>query len=235
MSPRQSAAARVQPLPQRPEPLRPPAPRRVSGPARRPRAAPRAAARRATIVRLLDAPFLDRLLRGRLWIALVAVALLGIVAMQVAILRLGASIGADTEQVQRLTAANQAAATVIARDEPGGDVAAQATRLGMLYPPPDDVRYLSYRPGVAAAAASSYTPATAPATTPAAATLTEPLAPVASDTTAPDATDVTPASSAPAASATETATSDTTTSQGGTAQPATTTVGAGGGASAPPG
>ena len=38
-------------------------------------------------------------MRGRAWIAIVATALLGIVAMQVALLRLGAQIGSETSAV----------------------------------------------------------------------------------------------------------------------------------------
>ena len=46
-------------------------------------------------------------MRGRAWIAIVATALLGIVAMQVALLRLGAQIGSETSAVNALTAAER--------------------------------------------------------------------------------------------------------------------------------
>ena len=141
MSRQAVAAAPARALPDRvPLPLpRPSAPRRVSGPVRRPLAAPR----RRTAARVLDAPVLERLLRGRVWIAIVGVALLGIVAMQVAILRLGASIGASVTRIQQLEQSNQSAETQIARLQPGGDVANTAAKLGMLYPPAGDLVYLN--------------------------------------------------------------------------------------------
>lgn len=256
MSPQQAAAARARGS-SAPAPLsRPPAPRRVSGPARR-TSAP-AAPQTGIFVRVLDAPFLDRLVRGRVWIALVATALLGIVAMQVAILRLGASIGESVAQIQRLTQANESAETTIAEDEPGRNVANEASSLGMVYPPAGNVVYLRYSPAEASIAAHSITPPTAPLFTPAAPSLTAPIAPVAPveglDTTsdAQVAASTTTTSTDTTTSTTDTTTdttSDTTPgsaapTQGGStsagASPApppasstTTTLGAAGGSAAP--
>ncbi|HYY06850.1 MAG TPA: hypothetical protein VE997_09725, partial [Candidatus Limnocylindria bacterium] len=81
-------------------------PRRTSGPARprtatvppptpRPRQAPPFL---QTLRRVPDARVLDRLLRGRAWIALIAVALLGIVFMQVSLLKLNAGISRAVSQ-----------------------------------------------------------------------------------------------------------------------------------------
>jgi len=231
----QAGAARARALAApAPAPLRPPiAPRRVSGPVRRgqPAARPQGA-----IVRVLDAPFLDRLLRGRVWIALVAFALLGIVAMQVTMLRLGASIGASVNRIQQLEQANQNAATNIARLEPGGTVATKAAKLGMVYPPAGNVVYLHNGPGLAGIAAASITRPTAPLVSSAqSAALTAPVN---------TPTSLTPSSGAPTTaqqtpvSGTQTQTS--TTAAGGSAQapsagaPATSpSVGAGGGSAAP--
>jgi len=229
-----------------PAPLRQPiGPRRVSGPARHPRAAPLAPQRsRGAVVRLLDAPFLDRLIRGRVWIALVAFALLGIVAMQVTILRLGSSIGRSVIEIQHLTAANQAAETAIARDEPGGNVASEAASLGMVYPPAGNIVYLHFATGDAGLGASSITPPTAALFTPAAASLTAPIEPIAANTTT-EAASSTPASttstSSTTATGTTTGTATTTTSSGGIASntpvaPSTTTaLGSAGGSAAPGG
>lgn len=160
MSRQAVAAAPARALPDRvPAPLpRPSAPRRVSGPVRRPLTAPR----RGTLARVLDAPALERLLRGRVWIAIVGVALLGIVAMQVTILRLGASIGASVTRIQQLEQSNQSAETQIARLQPGGDIATTAAKLGMVYPPAGDLVYLRAGAGQAAIAAASITRPTAP-------------------------------------------------------------------------
>lgn len=184
-------------------PLRQPfAPRRVSGPARRPLAVPRPAPSSGRpITRLLDAPFLDRLIRGRTWIAVIAVALFGIVAMQVAILRLGASIGRSVTQIQQLEQRNELEQTAVAALKPGRDVAAEAAALGMVDPPAGDIKYLQYRSGDVSLAASRISrpgvPLLAPAdpslTTTLAASLTSPStsngpAPAGLTTTTPGAT-----------------------------------------------
>lgn len=236
MSP-QAAAARARAVAApAPAPLRPPImPRRVSGPVRRRQPATRP---RGAIVRVLDAPFLDRLLRGRVWIALVAFALLGIVAMQVTMLRLGASIGASVTRIQQLEQANQNAATNIARLEPGGGVASKAAKLGMVYPPPGNVVYLRNSPGLAGLAAASITRPTAPLVSSVqAAALTAPVnatASLTSSTAAPS----TPQQ--PPVSGTQALTQTSTSATGGSGQaPATGTVsgsasvGAGGGSAAP--
>jgi hypothetical protein len=239
VSPQQAAA---RPLPAAPAPLRhPPGPRRVSGPVRHPRAVPRPASPRSPIVRLLDAPFLDRLIRGRIWIGLVAVALLGIVAMQVAILQLGTSIGASTQQIERLTQANETATTAIAQDEPGSDVATEAAKLGMVYPPPADVDYLTFHQGIAAQAATTYTLPTAPPATPLDPGLTTPIVPTTTqaptDTTPATTTYPTttsdPATASPSGAATAPTSTQSTTTPSTTTAPSTTQAAAGGGASAP--
>src|ERR1019366_8712134 len=118
--PAATAAARARAA--TPAPLRlPPAPRRVSGPDRHPRAAvatPQAGA--SPFLRLIDHPWLERLVRGRAWIAIVAVALLGIVAMQVALLRLGAQIGSETATVNALVQQNETAEAAIGQLEASG-------------------------------------------------------------------------------------------------------------------
>jgi hypothetical protein len=195
-------------------PLRQPiAPRRVSGPDRHPRAAPLpppSAGR--VVVRILDAPFLDRLIRGRTWIAIVAFALLGIVAMQVAILRLGASIGSDVTQIEHLTAQNELAGARIAALQPPRNIATQAAALGMTYPPAGDIPYLTFNPGDPALAARSMTDPTAVFVAPAAPSLTAPLT---SSTTAAS-------SQSPAPASATTTSSSSTTTAGATSTSATT-------------
>jgi hypothetical protein len=241
---RAAAGAAASPAPLR----RPTAPRRVSGPARHPRAVPLGPrSSPGGVVRLLDSPFLDRLIRGRTWIAIVAFALLGIVAMQVAILRLGASIGASVTQIEHLSQSNQAAETQIAQAEPGRDVASEATSLGMVYPPAGNLVYLRFAPGDAAVAATSYSAPTAPLFTSAAASLTAPLdttdapgAVAASTSTTTNTTAATPASSTTTTSAATSTTPSSTapTSSGGAvtapaATPSSSAIGAAGGSTAP--
>jgi hypothetical protein len=205
-------------------PLRQPfAPRRVSGPSRHPRAAPPLRSRSGRpLARLLDAPFLDRLIRGRTWIALIAIALLGIVAMQVAILRLGASIGRSVSQIEQITQRNESAETAIARLEPGRNVAGEAAALGMVYPPAGDITYLRARPGNASRAAALVSSPTVPLLAPADPNLTAALAPAltqsASGTQASTTTPTTPSTPPATTPSTSTSTSPastTTTASGG--------------------
>ena len=148
-----------------PAPLRlPPAPRRVSGPSRgHPRAVgARVLAPDSRLTRLLDHHWLDRLIRGRTWIAIVTVVLLAIVAMQVALLRLGADIGAVTTQVNAQIQSNQTALATIASLQSGAGVRHQAVVDGLVDPPPDQVVYLSSGPADAVrAAARMHSPAAA--------------------------------------------------------------------------
>jgi hypothetical protein len=199
-------------------PLRQPiAPRRVSGPTRHPRAAPLSPARqRHPLVLLLDAPFLDRLIRGRAWIALIAFALLGIVAMQVAILRLGASIGRSVGQIEQLSQQNETAATTIAGLQPGQNVGAEATALGMVYPPDDNIDYLRYNAGDAALAAASVGPPTVPLLVSPSSTLTAPLT--------ASSTPVTPAASTASATQSTASPSSTTSATSPSTSLSTTSV-----------
>jgi len=224
--PAATAAARARAA--TPAPLRlPPAPRRVSGPNRHPRAtvaAPQAGA--SPFLRLIDHPWLERLVRGRAWIAIVAVALLGIVAMQVALLRLGAQIGSETATVNALVQQNETAQTAIGTLEASRHVSTEAAALGMLYPQPSAVTYLQVNTGDARHATHTMT---APSTAAVAAatarppTTTPTLTPPATTTATPPAT--TTGASAPtgATSATgATSPTGTTSAAGATTTPATT-------------
>jgi hypothetical protein len=212
-------------------PLRlPPAPRRVSGPSRHPRATSVApAARPSLLLRLVDHPLLERLVRGRAWIAIVATALLGIVAMQVALLRIGAEIGSATSAVNALTAQNETTQTELAVLEAGHRLGHAAASLDMVYPAPGDVTYLQPNDGDAARAARMMTAPSSAAIAAAAADATRPVT-VAPATPPPSTTPAdTPSTTAPAAGS---GTSSTTvsgtaagTSAGGTTGAGTTTAG----------
>jgi hypothetical protein len=159
MTPPPASAARLRAGIAAPAPLRlPPAPRRVSGPAQRTRAAERPVTGfAAVVIRLIDHPWLERLVRGRAWIAIVATALLGIVAMQVALLRLGAQVGSQTTAVNQLIQRNAATVATIGGLEANSGLGIPASSLGMLYPPPGAVTYLQLSPGDAQRAAERMT------------------------------------------------------------------------------
>jgi hypothetical protein len=160
---------------------------------------------------------LDRLIRGRAWIGLIAFALIGIVAMQVTLLRLNSGIGRSIDRATALQRESSLLAAQVAGLSSAQRVQAEATRLGMVYAPPDDVRYLRASRGDAARAATSLAAPAAGTTGAAGSTSTS-----TSTATATSASTATPApalattSASPSAS---TATSATATSPAGSTGP----------------
>ena len=236
-------------------------PRRISGPSR-PKRDPRASAAGATAVarpplamrlgtramRVGDARVLDRLVRGRAWIALVAVALMGIVFMQVSLLKLNAGISRAVTAADTFDRQNSSLREEISKLDSGERIQAVAAKLGMVTPAAGDVHYLDGRGADGARAAASIkppkpvTPSAAPAATataPATSTTTPPPAPTATaasaTTNAPATTSAAPASTTTApATSTATPAANTATPQN-TAPTATGPAAVAGGASAPTG
>jgi hypothetical protein len=176
-----SAAAPAAP-PRRAAPSRPltvaPRPRRVSGPERRGaehrRAPGRAREQRGVALGLLAV--LESLPRrlpigGRTWIGLVAFALIGIVTLQLGLLKLNAGIGRALEHEALLQRENAALSIENSELAAGGRVTSQAAGLGMELVPAGALRFLRARPGTDAglAAAGLRTPLHAPGASPAAA------------------------------------------------------------------
>jgi cell division protein FtsL len=164
-----SPRARVSapPLPR----VSPPRPRRVSGPARQPsrRAAPAPPPReeRGLALGLLDAlagvprgGALDRLIRGRIWIAVIAFALIGIVTLQLLVLQLNASIGRTLVREGQLERENASLSIEGSELASGERVESDAARLGMQLVPVGSLRFLRSDPqaAIARAAASLNTP-----------------------------------------------------------------------------
>jgi cell division protein FtsL len=126
-------------------------PRRISGPIARPRAVP-VPPRPVTgvfdrIKALPDHRVIDRLLRGRVWICFVGLALMGIVAMQVSLLKLNSGIGRAVETTATLERQNSAMEADIARLASGERIRAAADKRGMVTPAAGAVRFLHVRPG----------------------------------------------------------------------------------------
>ncbi len=143
-------------------------PRRVSGPVKRPQNRPltrhpgrfltrpsvrdqplrtRAAAAAAAFVRSLpDHRWLDRLVRGRAWIPFLGVLLAGIVATQVEVLKLGASMGRWVSRTAALTSHNQALQASVATLSNGQRIERLATQMGMVMPAPTDVNFVTLHP-----------------------------------------------------------------------------------------
>jgi hypothetical protein len=125
-------------------PIAPRVPRRVSGPARR-----KGRARSTLLERLLTLPdhrLVDRLVRGRVWIPLIGFLLIGIVAMQVSMLKLNAGIGTNVEKISTLERTNGQLRADLAQFESGERIQQAAGKLGLVMPAPDQVRYLKVKP-----------------------------------------------------------------------------------------
>ena len=133
-------------------PTAPRNPRRVSGPARgRPSDQPgvRAplAVRSAGFIRSLpDHALLDRIIRGRYWIPLLGVLLVGIVAMQVEVLKLNAGIGRALERSTSLQNRNEQLRAAVARGADDQRIESIAAHMGMVMAPPAAIRFLGHDP-----------------------------------------------------------------------------------------
>jgi hypothetical protein len=148
----------------------PRSPRRVSGPRRPPRAALAGAGGAAVArpplslrlgrraMRVGDARVLDRLVRGRAWIAIVAAALIGIVFMQVSMLKLNAGVSRAVTAADTLERQNSSLRADISKLDSGERVQDAAANLGMTTRPAGDVRYLDAERASAARAAASIKP-----------------------------------------------------------------------------
>jgi cell division protein FtsL len=141
-------------------------PRRTSGPARGragtalpptrgPRQAPPVL---QTLRRLPDARVVDGLLRGRAWIALIAVALLGIVFMQVSLLKLNSGISRAVTQADLLERQNSQLRAAVSGLDAEARIEETASLTGLHMPAAGDVRYLDARQADPARAARSITP-----------------------------------------------------------------------------
>jgi hypothetical protein len=109
---------------------------------------------------LPDHPLLDRLIRGRVWIPLLGVMLAGIVAMQVEVLKLGASMGRSLQMNSQLSARNASLHESVASLSDDQRIEQLASSMGMVMPPPQAVAFLrAHRGGdVGAAIANIHQP-----------------------------------------------------------------------------
>jgi hypothetical protein len=99
------------------------------------------------VKRLSTHPMLDRLIRGRSWIAIVAFALIGIVTLQLGLLKLNAGIGHSLRLEANLQRENAALSIENSELAAGDVVESRAGRLGMEVVPAGALRFLTAHPG----------------------------------------------------------------------------------------
>ena len=95
--------------------------------------------------RLPDNRWLDRLMRGQAWVVVIGIALMGIVAMQVSLLKMNAGIGRAVEHsstLERQNADLRAAVSTLSSEE---RIQREAAAMGLVMPPAGDVRYVKAR------------------------------------------------------------------------------------------
>jgi hypothetical protein len=193
------------------------APRRQAPPRRRPAAVPRPSRRDLPLGArglewlqgLPDHRLLDRLIGGRAWIVLIGTLLVGIVTLQLSLLKLNAGIGRAVERSTVLQQGNTALEAEVSQLSDPQRIVAQAQLRGFVTPPQGSPRFLTASAGDARAALgvmrvpSQSAVTMAAVTTTAAATTTPGAAatsagavtttPAAATTTAPAAATTTPA------------------------------------------
>lgn len=102
----------------------------------------------AAFVRALpDHRLLDRIVRGRYWIPILGVLLAGIVAMQVEVLKLSASMGRSIERGTALQSRNEQLRASVAQLSDDQRIERLAAAMGMVMPDPSAIDFLAVRPG----------------------------------------------------------------------------------------
>ncbi|HEU0251069.1 MAG TPA: hypothetical protein VFR48_10135 [Solirubrobacteraceae bacterium] len=93
-----------------------------------------------------DNALLDRLVRGRLWIGLLAFALIGIVAMQLLVLKLNTGIGATLAREAALQRSNAQLGIEAATGSGEGRIEPLAAATGMTFAPSGSVHFVASSP-----------------------------------------------------------------------------------------
>jgi hypothetical protein len=149
--PSHAAARRRAPAHSRARQAQPRFNRRVSGPTHAV-ALPAPPRRGATgvferIRALPDHRVVDRVLRGRACIWIIALLLGGIVAMQVSLLKLNSSISTSIEQAGTLERVNAGLENDVSKLSDGDRIESAALKEGMVSPSAGDIGFLQSRPG----------------------------------------------------------------------------------------
>lgn len=127
------AVAPARPAPARKAPNRKPVPARRKAPARRPggQLIPLAVGTASAVRSLPDSSLMVRMTRGRAWIGVLGVLLVGIVALNVVTLSLAADAGHIAENIQALEEDNSVARSRDAQRSGAGRIRSEAAGLGL--------------------------------------------------------------------------------------------------------
>jgi cell division protein FtsB len=182
---------------------------------------------------LRDSHVVDRLVRSRSWIGLLGVLLIGLVALNVSLLKLNAAAGRNAEWAKKLRVENADLRAHVSRLGSGEQIQASAHTLGLVMPTAASVHYLTVGRGDARLAArhSSFVPMSSTTDIVSASPPPDPVvvaAPVSIAPAAPatGATGTTGVPAAPAPTSTTATTPTATTPTTAPATPATGTTGA---------
>jgi hypothetical protein len=138
--------------PRRNAPVRKPAPRRA--PAERPKLVVVAGRSAAAVRQLPDSSLVVRMTRGRLWIGVLGVLLVGIVALNVATLSFAASSGKIDEAITALEKENSMLESREAQHYSTARIRGEAAELGLAMPNTEAPQLIEAKRGGAAAAAA---------------------------------------------------------------------------------
>jgi hypothetical protein len=97
---------------------------------------------------LRDSRLVDRLVSGQGWIALLGVLLIGLVALNVSLLKLNAQNGRSAEHARDLRIQNAKLRGTVSRLGSSDRLQAKAREMGLVMPAPSMVAYLTVRPRV---------------------------------------------------------------------------------------
>ena len=98
------------------------------------------------LCRLRDSSVVDRLARGQGWIALLGVLLIGLVALNVSLLKLNAQNGRNAEVTRDLRITNAKLRGTVSRLGSSDRLQAAAERMGLVMPSPQAIAYLTAHP-----------------------------------------------------------------------------------------
>jgi cell division protein FtsL len=85
---------------------------------------------------------LDRIVRGRAWIPVLGLLLVGIVGMRVEVLKLGSSVGTEMQQASQLQSANAVMLKQVSALSNNGRIEQLAEKRGMVMPGPLDMHFV---------------------------------------------------------------------------------------------